>query len=50
MMSYLLYNVLNPIKIHSKDKDKNNETEVNKELSRYSMAELSVTEDRNNQN
>ena len=50
MMSYLLYNVLNPIKIHSKDKDKNNETEVNRELSRYSMAELSVTEDKNNQN
>ena len=45
MMSYMVYNVLNPIIIHSKDKKE--ETSKEKELSRYSIAEFSFTEDIN---
>ena len=40
MMSYMVYNVLNPIIIHSKDKKE----KITKErmLSHYSMAEFSI--------
>ena len=48
MMSYMIYNVLNPIKIHSKDINKNDRAELTRKLSRYSMAEFSFTEERNN--
>ena len=46
MMSYMIYNVLNPIVIHSKDKKE----KISKEriLSRYSMAEFSIIEDKEN--
>ena len=46
MMSYMIYNVLNPIIIHSKDKKE----KISKEriLSRYSMAEFSIIEDKEN--
>ena len=45
MMSYMIYNVLNPIVIHSKDKKEDISKE--KELSRYSIAEFSIIEDNN---
>ena len=45
MMSYMVYNVLNPIVIHSKDKK---EESKERELSRYSVAEFSITEEINN--
>ena len=45
MMSYMIYNVLNPIVIHSKDKKE--EISKEKELSRYSIAEFSIIEDNN---
>ena len=46
MMSYMIYNVLNPIVMHSKDKKE----KISKEriLSRYSMAEFSIIEDKEN--
>ena len=47
MMSYMVYNVLNPIVIHSKDKTEKHSKE--RELSRYSVAEFSITEE-NQQN
>lgn len=45
MMSYMVYNVLNPIIIHSKDTKEVISKE--RELSRYSIAEFSVVEDSN---
>ena len=45
MMSYMVYNVLNPIIIHSKDKKEVQSKE--RELSRYSIAEFSIEEDKN---
>lgn len=45
MMSYMVYNVLNPIIIHSKDKKEVPSKE--RELSRYSIAEFSIEEDKN---
>ena len=47
MMSYMVYNVLNPIVIHSKDKTEKISKE--RELSRYSIAEFSIDEE-NHQN
>lgn len=44
MMSYMVYNVLNPIVIHSKDKKEPVSKE--RELSRYSIAEFSITEEK----
>ena len=43
MMSYMIYNVLNPIKIHSQ-KDNSNE-EINRRLSHFSMAEFSFSDE-----
>ena len=43
MMSYMVYNVLNPIVIHSKDKTKKISKES--ELSRHSIAEFNITEE-----
>ena len=43
MLSYMVYNVLNPIIIHSKEK--NVPTPIERELSRYSIAEFSVTDE-----
>ena len=43
MLSYMVYNVLNPIIIHSKEK--NEPTSIERELSRYSIAEFSVTDE-----
>ena len=43
MLSYMVYNVLNPIIIHSKEK--NVPTSIERELSRYSIAEFSVTDE-----
>ena len=45
MMSYMVYNVLNPIIIHSKNKKE--EISKERELSRYSIAEFSITEEDN---
>lgn len=45
MMSYMVYNVLNPIIIHTKDKKEVPSKE--RELSRYSIAEFSIEEDKN---
>ena len=50
MMSYMIYNVLNPIRIHSNDKPKEQNVEIIREMSRYSMAEFSFTEDKNSNN
>jgi len=47
MMSYMVYNVLNPIVIHSSNKTEKEPKE--RELSRYSIAEFSITEE-NQQN
>jgi drug/metabolite transporter (DMT)-like permease len=47
MMSYMVYNVLNPIIIHSSNKAEKESKE--RELSRYSIAEFSITEE-NQQN
>ena len=44
MMSYMVYNVLIPIVIHSKDKKEPVSKE--RELSRYSIAEFSITEEK----
>ena len=43
MMSYMIYNVLNPIKIHSQ-KD-NSDEEINRRLSHFSMAEFSFSDE-----
>ena len=43
MMTYMIYNVLNPIKIHSQ-KDNSNE-EINRRLSHFSMAEFSFSDE-----
>ena len=45
MMSYMVYNVLNPIIIHSKNKKE--EISKERELSRYSIAEFTITEEDN---
>jgi len=47
MMSYMVYNVLNPIVIHSKDKTEKHSKE--REVSRYSIVEFSIV-DENHQN
>jgi drug/metabolite transporter (DMT)-like permease len=43
MMSYMVYNVLNPIIIHSSNKAEKESKE--RELSRYSIAEFSITDE-----
>ena len=43
MMSYMVYNVLNPIVIHSSNKTEKESKE--RELSRYSIAEFSITDE-----
>ena len=43
MMSYMIYNVLNPIRIHTKTD--NQKSAITRELSHYSMAEFSYTEE-----
>ena len=43
MMSYMIYNVLNPIKIHSKTED--DKEEITRRLSHFSMAEFSYSEE-----
>ena len=47
MMSYMVYNVLNPIVIHSKDKTEKHSKE--REVSRYSIVDFSIV-DENHQN
>ena len=47
IMSYMVYNVLNPIVIHSKDKTEKHSKE--REVSRYSIVEFSIV-DENHQN
>ena len=47
MMSYMVYNVLNPIVIHSKDKTEKLSKE--REVSRYSIVEFNIV-DENHQN
>ena len=46
MLSYMIYNVLNPIAIHSKDKKENSKE---RELSRYSVAEFNFTHENENE-
>ena len=48
MMSYMIYNVLNPIKIHTNTA--NQKSEITRKLSHYSMAEFSYTEEEKKMN
>ena len=48
MMSYMIYNVLNPIKIHTNTD--NQKSEIPRKLSHYSMAEFSYTEEEKKMN
>ena len=43
MMSYMVYNVLNPIVIHSKEKKE--PAPIERELSRYSIAEFNISDE-----
>ena len=44
MLGYMIYNVLNPIRIHSQKKDVTHE-DITRRLSHYSMAEFSFSDE-----